>query len=324
MKKFFLTMLVLCCAVVAKAQNEAITAVLQHGDDVSVFASMDAFIQAHEAAADGDVITLSAGVFNAPTISKSLSVYGAGFEKDESAGTDVTMIKGNLTVKPAGAEIQTLRLEGLYVNASILVGKADAVVKNMTITKCYVNGDIRFDGETALTEISKCVINGNVNGNRKNAEGLLICNCHLGTVNGFSAASQVQVDHCIVLADYGGANLWTNSLLVNGYVSSSALAEGSVIYNCVAVGNIPANRVVVNCYVVPLKDIFADGENANYGAERTFELKQPETWLGTDGTQVGLHGGKGWSKVPGTPVVKNMKVEVEGMTLKVNYDAEVR
>ena len=45
-------MLVLCCAVVAKAQNEAITAVLQHGDDVSVFAGMDAFIQAHEAAGE--------------------------------------------------------------------------------------------------------------------------------------------------------------------------------------------------------------------------------------------------------------------------------
>ena len=324
MKKIFLTMLVLCCAVVAKAQNEAITAVLQHGDDVSVFAGMDAFIQAHEAAADGDVITLSAGVFNAPTISKSLSVYGAGFEKDESAGTDVTMIKGNLTVKPAEAEKQTLRLEGLYVNASILVGKADAVVKNMTITKCYVNGDIRFDGETASTEISKCVINGNVNGNRKNAEGLLICNCHLGTVNGFSAASQVQVDHCIVLADYGGANLWTNSLILTRYASSSGLGEGSVLYNCITFTNIRPNCVVENCYVVPLNEIFADGENADYSADRTFELKQPETWLGTDGTQVGLHGGKGWSKVPGTPVVKNMKVEVDGMTLKVNYDAEVR
>jgi hypothetical protein len=107
-------------------------------------------------------------------------------------------------------------------------------------------------------------------------------------------------------------------------VGSSAIAENSTVLNCVIISNIPANRVVENCYVVPLAEIFADGENYNYSPERTYELKQPEVWIGTDGTQCGLHGGEGWSKVPATPVLKNMTVEVDGSTLKVNYEAQTR
>ena len=37
MKKIFIIMMVLCSAVIAKAQNEVVTAILQHGDEVSVF-----------------------------------------------------------------------------------------------------------------------------------------------------------------------------------------------------------------------------------------------------------------------------------------------
>jgi hypothetical protein len=75
--------------------------------------------------------------------------------------------------------------------------------------------------------------------------------------------------------------------------------------------------------------MFADLEegNTNYGSytpNRSFEIKEPETWIGTDGTEIGIRGGAGWSKLPSTPVVKNLQLEVNGNTLDVTYDAEVR
>ena len=73
-----------------------------------------------------------------------------------------------------------------------------------------------------------------------------------------------------------------------------------------------------------LSDIFADEASNAYSPTRTFELLQPDTWVGTDGTQVGLHGTTGWSKVPGIPVVKNLQLNVDGSTLNVTYEAEAR
>ena len=47
-------------------------------------------------------------------------------------------------------------------------------------------------------------------------------------------------------------------------------------------------------------------------------------WIGTDGTQIGIHGGIGWSKVPRTPVIKSLELNVEGTQLRINYEAEAR
>jgi hypothetical protein len=77
--------------------------------------------------------------------------------------------------------------------------------------------------------------------------------------------------------------------------------------------------------VMDISQVFADGEIAdNYSANRTWELKQPDVWIGTDGTQIGIHGGIGWSKVPRTPVIKSLELNVEGTQLRINYEAEAR
>ena len=64
MKKILLSIIALCYTLVAGAQNEIMTVVLQHGNDVSTFTGANAFINANAQAVDGDVITLSAGAFN--------------------------------------------------------------------------------------------------------------------------------------------------------------------------------------------------------------------------------------------------------------------
>jgi hypothetical protein len=53
-------------------------------------------------------------------------------------------------------------------------------------------------------------------------------------------------------------------------------------------------------------------------------LLNPTGFPGTDDGQIGLLGGEGFSRVPSTPVVKNLTPTVEGSILKISYEAEVR
>ena len=328
MKKFIILAIALCSFSFSEAQNEVLTAILQHGDEATSFIGMDALKQAHEAAVDGDIITLSEGAFNSIDITKSVSIYGAGFEKDEAAGTAVTMLKGNLNIGTADQTISNVRLEGVCVRGNILPCFSNTTTtEGLVITKCFIENGVNFNGRSINTEISQSVILGNVGTkNGATAEGMLIQNCWLGTVAGFNASSSINANNCIVTADYGGAILYTNSILANYYTPNSAIAEGSVVKNCLCRRALPgANRIVENCYVFQnFDEIFTDANDENYTSSRTFELKEPATWLGTDGTQIGILGGKGFSKIPATPTVKNITLTVDGKVLKVDYEAEVR
>ena len=76
---------------------------------------------------------------------------------------------------------------------------------------------------------------------------------------------------------------------------------------------------------LPLGDLFADGyiNSLDYSATRTFTLNAPETFVGTDNTPVGINGGdQTWNKIPSTPIVKNLQLNVSGTNLNVTFDAE--
>lgn len=195
-------------------QNAMLTAILQHEADgevqTTLYVGMDAFINAHNAAVDGDVITLSAGQFYLTSISKSVSVYGTGFEADNTTGTDATTL-----VKKDGSNMQignstsgileNVHLEGLRIKSQLDIayinGQQTDPVNNLTVAKCYIEGNIAFINNVTDANISQCVITGGVYGNSATylATNLTICNCHIGTlVRTFATGSSVLIDHCII------------------------------------------------------------------------------------------------------------------------------
>ena len=99
-------------------------------------------------------------------------------------------------------------------------------------------------------------------------------------------------------------------------------------YNyCIMTGvsNLNGYAATANNYFISIADVFDDGiNNATYSEERTFELKNPTTYVGSDGKPIGPSGGIGWNKIPSTPIVKNLDATVNGTSLEVDYDAEVR
>lgn len=328
MKKILLSIIALCCTMAVAAQNEIMTAVLQHGSDVSVFTGANAFVNANAAAADGDVITLSAGAFNVSDIKKSITVYGAGFEKDEATSTEVTKINGQLNLGLSGGGILAdVHLEGIYFNSHV---NTNVSLEGFVMEKCYVNGNVNV-GENSNTMIRNCVITGAIAGGDKMANNCIIQNCYVGgAINTFNVSSSVKIDHCIT-CNFVGPYFCTNSIFtyywVGAYYDRAAFAntEGAVVHNCIFRNfdyNNQDKNDFQNCYAVDIRGIFTDAQNANYSATRTFEIQQPDIWIGTDGKEIGIR--YGWSKVPGTPVVKNLNATVAGTDLNVVYEAEAR
>ena len=328
MKKILLSIIALCCTLVAGAQNEIMTVVLQHGNDVSTFTGANAFINANAEAVDGDVITLSSGAFNVSPITKSITVYGAGFEKDENSNTNVSKINGQLNLGVSGGEtLANIHLEGISFNAAV---NTNVPLEGFVMEKCYVNGNVNV-GANSNTMIRNSVITGAITGGDQIADNCIIQNCYVGgAINTFNVSSSVKIDHCIA-CDLVGPYYCSNSIFpyywVGAYYDRAAFAntEGAVVHNCIFRSfnyNNQDKNDFQNCYAVDIKNIFSDAQNATYSATRTFEIQQPGTWVGTDGQEIGIR--YGWSKVPKTPVVTNLTTTVSGERLEVDYDAIVR
>ena len=328
MKKIFSLMcgmaIALFCTNTMMAQNEVLSATLQHGDETSIFTGVDALVSACNAAQSGDVITLSAGTFNLNrALPKSISIYGAGFEKDEITNTNVTTVCNNdLWTSISDGD---LHLEGLYFNKTIRIYdfEGDENIENFSMAKCYVPGNIEIQARISNSQISQCVVTGSISG--LDAQNVLISNCWIGGTVWFNTDNSAVINNSIITGFQGSANTWRNCIFT-GYGQYQSYGSG-LAFNCILRSDVAGwqsyGLQLTDCYTVPCSEIFADGTDAAYAATRTFELQQPIVWLGTDGTEAGIRGGNGWSKVPATPVVKNLQLQVNGAMLNVTYDAEV-
>lgn len=337
MKKILLSLMVLCCALAGKAQvtTDVPKAVLQHGDQVSVFQGAGSFEQAMAAAVDGDVITLSNGNFVPAPINKSVSIYGAGYVNNAETGTTQSCLYGNVFIGASGDTLCNVHMEGLLIsNGSLHVGYLSnngtkVPLKNLTIEKCWMSNNIYMGSYNENLTFKQCVLaSGIARGLSKNT---LITNCLLnGPISGYTEDYEILVDHCIsTTTSYSGNSgqgiTWTNCIFAIS-TSYNICGTYSVLKNCLkASGGFNTGTVTENIYTVGnVGEMFADAENASWAVSRTWELKYPDLWIGTDGTPVGPSGGIGWSTVPRVPFIKSLELNVEGQQLHINYEAEAR
>ena len=334
-KRILISVIALCCTMVAWAQNnQSLTAILQHVVDgtetAKVYVGKEAFKNAYNDAVNGDVITLSSGSFDSPSVfQKELSVYGAGYEEDAASGTAVTNIS-SIEIKDIES-LSNLHFEGLRISSDIT---CRVPITNMVISKCFCQ-HVYFHGDGALytdITIQQCVITLGVGGYSFNsgyitkANNLIIKNCILGGASIFDPSSTAQIDHCLLLGQTNNTNasvypFWYTNCV---FGRRGAVQVVGTLENCI----IPWGNGGHEINLIKRDDkIFSDSDDgwaSDYSATRTYELLLPEVWIGNDGSQIGIHGGMGFSKVPSTPVIKNMTVTPEGKKIKVNYETNVR
>ena len=330
MKKILLSIVALCCTVVAGAQStDQISAILQNGEETTVYYGQDALKSAYTAAQDGGVITLSSGIFNNPgAISKNIAIYGIGWEKDTD-GVIPTTIKGlDYQTGDDATSLHNIVLEGVFVDGTINVRQTDGmIVRKSRFNTFNVNGN-----NAKNITVTQCY-GGNVGCGNVDVYGLTFTNCYLtGRVTNVKVGSLVLFDHCIMTYsnsynwnDYSHSRAtYTNSIITHRGGSTDIITAGATAKYCIfVVDGLNANVLSENNkFSVDMNNIFSDGgTGVDYATDRTFTLVDQDTYKGNDNKPIGIND---WVKIPAIPYVKNLNATVDGTDLKVNYQAGVR
>lgn len=344
MKKFFITslMALIACFSMQAQVTELRMVTLIQGSKTSVYYGENAFVNAYEAADDTlGVIILSSGKFSSPTILKSISVYGAGMEDNKASLTSCTTINGfsiqaYKDYDEKGQEYYKFpngcHFEGLNVDGTISIWKDDkqkAELYDLYIKKCIVSS-IEFSYTTSHnTLITQSYIKNSIYPCRYGdytQDNFRIFNCYLGCLSNWNnLTSRINVDHCIISSSTGIA-YYTNNIIF-GNVAANSTAYNNIFGTKASMSSpVTADNNWMN---IANNGIFeAENEDGSYAAGKTFALKYPKKYIGTDGTEVGLNGGTyKWNPTPCLPRITSSKIDTRTTTdgkLKVSIKVEAQ
>lgn len=157
MKKTLFLCLVLMAATFGFAQQQLAT--LNHNDSITVYYGASALSQAHAAAVNGDIITLSPGSFNSVTITKAVTIRGAGIYIDTITGTLPTNVTGNfLILNPEGSTNSHIIIEGINFTGSMMY----STTRHPEFIKCrftnIAGGDVDSTSHIYSATFVNCII----------------------------------------------------------------------------------------------------------------------------------------------------------------------
>jgi hypothetical protein len=280
---------------VSNAQNPITT--LQHAGSTQVFYGQNSFVDAYNISVDGDTLLLSVGAFNVPTnglINRNLTIIGASYLNDETSIKKRTTILSTLyIIEPA----KGAHLEGLFINKDI---ECNILSPNegFELIRCQLN-DLYIRDTTHLTInniVKDCIITGKISGNNFQLRNSII--------GGRITNTNATISNNIILIPYleyvSNSIIQNNIILGREYPSLPCMysCNNNVFYNNVFVDNTigigaesSGNYGSNNYLGIPQTDIFINPIGISFDYSYDYHLKNPELYIGTDGTQVGLYGG---------------------------------
>ena len=323
--------------------QSSLIATLSHEGEISMFYGAYALRDAHNAAKDGDAITLSSGLFYATDITKAITLRGAGMELDTINNIQHTEISGDFTIQIPDTVTERLKIEGIYHRNTIIL---KGTLRNPQFVKCRL-----YDLTSANSAEGK-MINGSVMHCKivysfhltNQGSDCSIVNSYVENASCYWSSGNTSYMHffnSIIMNsvyNYGNfsyyhLNMFTfnNCILCarrgaqsvqNGYFE---LPSKALAYNCVGYyeknvnifGNIASTA---NTMVSSLSDIFKTF-TGTYSDTETFELTEEAKtkYLSDDGTQVGIHGGS----VPYTPITMKPKITKCNVASKSTADGKL-
>lgn len=305
MKKLFLSLIAAITFCIGAMAENNLVATLQHGSHIKAYYGVDAFTEAHTEASDGDIITLSTGVFNGCSITKALTIRGEGMEKTSLSGNN------NITI-PQGSPY-TLFLEGLYFDYFPIKGVNGT--EKVVISKCNLGGSVPHGFNAILCFDCNATIIQSVVRNSLTASTNSNVTCQNCQINGLGIASngRFDVQNCVIT---GTLNVTYSSIKNSIVYNVTALnAETNITSHCLVKEG--SSGFADSWYITataPEPDPWGEQPSVTYwndlfsdGYHLTEEASQ--TYLGTDGTQVGIYGGMyPYETTPDYPTVKRLDV----------------
>ena len=294
MKKLFFSLVATMLATVSFAQS-TLVATLSHEGNISMYYGTNALINAHTAAMHGDVITLSSGSFLPVNITKAVTIRGASMGVADAIQVEPTILSGNFYVDISDTTTAQLTIEGIYHNHSISIGH----LKDAKFHKCrlwYINYK-----DSALIQ-NLMIINCRIVSNLycPSNSSVVCINSAIGYPDSDNT-THFEFTNCIIHKPNIGSNVYNsyfkNCILVGNSSSSNYLNSTCVAYNCLNVDTSSSSifRNVLNStnYHDNYKNVFTSYAGGYFVDGENFELTDmaKETYLGMDGTQVGVLGG---------------------------------
>lgn len=309
---FLIGVMMTSVLMIQKAQAQVVQmATVQHGKGMRAFYGIEALKDAVAAAATGDIISLSAGQFNAPTINKAVTIQGAGYV---IASGNYTAIVGETTVNvPGGAT--GLLVEGLHCMGKVTV--AGDSLCNFIFRKCRI-GDLVITAKIVEGELGQSKV---ANLTYAETNRFYVHHTVMHTINATNVNQiAVDMDHCVVTGYLGAAvtAVVRNSMLKNPTGTSSCAYYNNVWsinthYYRITSSYVSGNTDISDNYVSQdwvhnsFRALYATPNHANTWNE-AYDYKLTDEaaaqYIGDDGTQVGLYGGAvPFSEVLSTPQI---------------------
>ena len=267
---------------VALSHNGALT--LYNADDLQT---------AIDASVDGDTLFLSNGSFPTCTISKKISLIGAG----------QNTIVNSITVKTVGTLTSRL-LDALKVTDGLTINPS-STLSGISIRKC---SGYAINGYSNLTNVllDRCYFNGLYFRNKPT--GMRVVNSVLGcnkVTSDVTSIDDIVFVNCNVYA----------------YDSYNYPVNGNFI-NCIVYGSYVGNSYFTSCYLTSGNSINANNQqNCQQGS--ISNANHPDLWsvamTGTDGTPVGITGGTNpYTLVPSSPEMESYTLNVDNQNRKLD------
>ena len=292
MKKLFLSLVALTVATMSFAQS-SMMATLSHEGNITTFYGAQALKEAHTAAADGDVITLSSGSFNSVDITKGITIRGAGMWLNPDTQQEPTVIMGNFTISIPNDATNRLTIEGIYNNNTISYQgnlKNATFIKDRFATITKSNDASEMNNATFIhcKIMTKLVLRGESTAS--------LVNCLIWEPSDYSNdATSFEFVNCVLYKQFWDdihRSSFRNCVLLSS--SDYTLHSSNTAYNCISNRNNFSNWPNgTNTPGIAIESIFKNFKGGNPQDDSNFELADEikNTYKGLDGTEVGMYGG---------------------------------
>lgn len=320
MKKLFLSLVAALVSTTMSFAQNTLVATLSHGENITMYYGTYALRDAMNAAASGDVINLSGGAFQAVNISKGVTMRGTGI--DDAAPT---YISGDFTINVPADDVNRLSMEGIRCTGTIMM---QGTFNSPYFVKSAFHA-FYYSGNPAI----------------KNA---MFADCRISSSYTLAGTSTVQFINSYVSMFSNDSETTSAAAFINCVIRPNQSSNGnysshpediksSQLLNCIIYHNasfaaqynkLPSSTIATNCVSIGFDNLFgAQAANTGnktssfaglfksftggYSEAQQFELtdEAKTTYLGTDGTEVGMHGGVlPYNTTPSYPQITKMNV----------------
>lgn len=322
-KGLFLTLLSVVLFSLRVSAQSSLLATLNHEGTISTYYGASALQQAYNAATHGDVITLSSGSFLGMDIKKAITLRGAGMQVDTVSHTEPTVISNDFTIDISDTLSHRLTIEGIYSNQSIRV----STLKNAMFLKCrFYTFGCSSPSLSKMVDLNfiHCRIAKNFGITNGSAT---FTNCVINDFDPYySDDSPLSLTNCYTKASpYQEYSEFKNCIIVNTNGGTSTCTYYNNLY--VAESNSNLNSPNNTNVKIPNTDERIQFLTGDYSDDKDYVLTDAVRALikGTDGTEVGIHGGSlPYDPTPTNPQITKFNVAAKSTADgKLSVDIEV-